>query len=79
MIESTTNKCLSPMLKINKGAYNLTAIFLTTAIIILSGQKLSIASVYTTETTNNNQQTQKEANLAFDDLTPKWQPPVQDL
>ncbi|NEQ76631.1 MAG: L,D-transpeptidase [Okeania sp. SIO2C9] len=79
MIESTINKWLSSMLKINKGAYNLTAIFLSTAIIILSGQKLSIASVYTAEKTNNNQQIQKEAHLAFDDLMPKRQPPVQDL
>ncbi|NEP79134.1 MAG: murein L,D-transpeptidase [Okeania sp. SIO3C4] len=79
MSESTINKLLSSMFKINNKAYHLTAIFLTTAIIILSGQKLSIASVYTTEKTNNNQQTQKEATLAFDDLMPKQQPPVQDL
>lgn len=78
MNESSKNKLLSHIFEINKKAYNLTAIFLTTAIIILSGQKLSIASIYTTETTNNNQQIEKEATLAFDDLTPKRQPPVKD-
>ncbi|NEO56235.1 MAG: L,D-transpeptidase [Okeania sp. SIO3B5] len=74
MIESTINKWLSSMLKINNKAYNLTAIFLTTAIIILSGQKLSIASIDTTDTTHDNQQVEQKANLAFDDLMPKRQP-----
>lgn len=76
MSESTTNKWLSPIFKINKGAYNLTAIFLTTAIIILSGQKLSIASI---DTTNNNGQIEKEVTLPFGGLMPRLKRAVKDF
>ena len=56
MIQSTTNKWLYFIRKIIQGKYNLTAIVLTTAIILFS-KSFAIASTPTTETSNNNQQT----------------------
>ncbi|MGD1715423.1 L,D-transpeptidase [Dapis sp. BLCC M172] len=79
MTQSTTNKWLYFISKINQRTYNLTAIFLTTAIILLS-KNLAIASTPTAQTNNNNnQQTQVEANLPFGGLMPKLDRAIKDF
>ncbi len=79
MTQSTTNKWLYFISKISQGTYNLTAIFLTTAIILFS-KNLAIASTPTAQTNNNNnQQTQVEANLPFGGLMPKLDRAIKDF
>ncbi|MDJ0514727.1 MAG: L,D-transpeptidase [Trichodesmium sp. MO_231.B1] len=79
MTQSTTNKWLYLISKISQGTYNFTAIFLTTAIILLFSKNLAIASTPTAQTSNNNQQTQVEANLPFGGLMPKLDRAVKDF
>ncbi|ABG51359.1 MAG: L,D-transpeptidase [Trichodesmium sp. St16_bin4-tuft] len=78
MIQSTTNKWLYFIRKIIQGKYNLTAIVLTTAIILFS-KSFAIASTPTTETSNNNQQTQIDTNLPSDSLMPKLDQAIKDF
>jgi lipoprotein-anchoring transpeptidase ErfK/SrfK len=78
MTQSTTNKWLYLISKINQRTYNLTAIFLTTAILLFS-KNLAIASTPTAQTNNNNQQTQVEANLPFGGLMPKLDRAIKDF
>ena len=78
MIQSTINKWLYLISKISQGTYNLTAIFLITAILLFS-KNLAIASTSTAQTSNNNQQTQEEANLPFAGLMPKLNKAIKDF
>ena len=64
MMQPTINKWLYIIGKISQGTYNSTAILLATAIILFS-KDLAIASTLITQTSNNNQQRQVEANLPF--------------
>ncbi|MGD1805128.1 L,D-transpeptidase [Dapis sp. BLCC M126] len=78
MKQSTTNKWLYLITKINQKTYNLTAIFLTTAIILFT-KNLAIASTPIAQRTNNHQQTQVEANLPFGGLMPRQKGAVKDF
>ncbi|MGB3508925.1 MAG: L,D-transpeptidase [Microcoleaceae cyanobacterium] len=78
MTKSTMTKWLYPISKLNQGTYRSIALSLTTAIIILSGQNLSLASTPTPETANNNQ-TQTEANLPFGGLMPPLKRAIKDF
>ncbi|MCL2931487.1 MAG: L,D-transpeptidase [Trichodesmium sp. MAG_R03] len=78
MIQSTINKWLYLMSKISQGTHNLKAIFLITAILLFS-KNLAIASIPTAQTSNNNQQTQEEANFPLTGLMPKLNKAIKDF
>jgi lipoprotein-anchoring transpeptidase ErfK/SrfK len=78
MMQPTINKWLYIIGKISQGTYNSTAILLATAIILFS-KDLAIASTLITQTTNNNQQRQVEANLPFGGLMPKLDQAIKDF
>ena len=78
MMQPTINKWLYIIGKISQGTYNSTAILLATAIILFS-KDLAIASTLITQTSNNNQQRQVEANLPFGGLMPKLDQAIKDL
>ena len=66
------------MSKISQGTHNLKAIFLITAILLFS-KNLAIASIPTAQTSNNNQQTQEEANFPLTGLMPKLNKAIKDF
>ena len=78
MTQSTTNKWLYFIKKISQGTYSLTAIFLTTAIILLS-KNLAIASTPTTEKNNNYPQQQVQNTIPFGGLMPKLDRAIKDF
>ncbi len=78
MTQSTTNKWLYFISKISQGTYSLTAIFLTTAIILFS-KNLAIASTPTTEKNNNYPQQQVQNTIPFGGLMPKLDRAIKDF
>lgn len=78
MSSSTTSKWLYLVSKVNQGTSQLIALSLTTAIIILLGQHLAVASIPTAEI-NNNQETEVEGNLPFGGLLPPLKRAVKNF
>lgn len=78
MTNFNRNKWLYLVSKVNQRTSHLIALSLTTAIIILSGQHLAIASSPNVET-NNNQETELKADLPFGGLMPELKRAIKDF